>query len=695
MLIQTYEDYLQALDFIAQSEILAFDTETTGLNVRKDKVIGFSISNAETGIYVPIWSWNGTELVRIGLSDEQIEQILWALQAKKLLMFNASFDARITANNLGVDLLQSLYADVLLMKHTCDEEFPFGLKEIATKLWGHDVTKEKEEMQASIRANGGSAKEYYKASTETLARYGIKDGILTYREFNYYSKELQRQGLEAFYYNHEVLPLYREVTVPMEAQGVRLDIPYMNQSLADINQDLARLESDIQFAIAPDLAHTFTDWFLNKELKAETKTGKVPVWAKKYATRKEAWEARNPGAYMFNLQSGYHLKKLFFDTYSLEPLSRTPTGLPQCDENFLKSVRDVVDWVPSLIEFNKLFKLKSTYIERLLNESEDGRFYPRFQQHRTVSGRYAGDLQQLPRPISAAKGSPLVVDYTNRIRRFILPDVGHQLLSADYSQLEPTIFAHVSGDPALQLIFNSGLDFYSEVAMRTERLANVSSDKKASNYLGTLDKAKRQNAKKYALGIAYGETGYKLQFELGVSQAEGDKLVQDYWQAFPALRAAVDESHDEACYHGFVRTESGRIRHLPRAKYLFEKYGMRLRDSLQLWKDYNDRPEEYARMKQYRKEFNNLLNNSFNVKIQGLAASILSRASINMARILKNGSFKSKICLSVHDQLVLTVPHNEIDQVSALLQYEMQNVVKLAVPLIAEPVVGNNLQEAK
>jgi DNA polymerase-1 len=198
--VNSLEDVVTALEFINGHEILAYDTETTGLNVRTDNVIGFGVSSAIDGFYVPLLVYDATSglLCPSGPGKQSVLAILRALQSKKLITWNASFDMRMTLNNLGVDLLPALHADVLLLKHTCDEEFPFGLKEVATKVFGTKVTGEKEEMQASIKANGGTATEYYKAAGNLLAKYCVQDCLLTFRLFSFYSRELERQGLGSF-----------------------------------------------------------------------------------------------------------------------------------------------------------------------------------------------------------------------------------------------------------------------------------------------------------------------------------------------------------------------------------------------------------------------------------------------------------------------------------------------------------------
>jgi len=671
LIIRSDESLAQALTFIQQSDMLAFDVETDGLNVRKNKVIGIGISNGLDGIYLPIFDAITPTL------------LLKALIGKKLLTWNGAFDLPITKNNFGIDLLPSLHADVMLLKHTTDEEFPFGLKECAAIEFGHSAKAEQEELKASIKANGGSAKEFYKADMEILAKYCVQDCLLTYRLYNIYTKRLEDQGLTNFFYNEEVMPLYKTVTIPMEQKGMRLDMEGLIEAQKLISADIDKLQYEIQLQIAPHL-DIFKQWFLNKDYPFKTTTGKDSAWTKHYVTQYDAWAAENTG-YMFNLQSKHHLKKLFFDTLKCTPLSKTPTGLPQVDDEFIQSVSATYEWCSLLTVYNKLNKIKSTYIDRLLEESENGIWYPNFMQHRTVSGRFAGDAQQLPRPIP---GDDLVSKYTSAIRSFIIPREGNKLVSADYTSLEPTVFAHVSGDPSLQNIFNSDVDFYSEVAIKTERLTGVSSDKSAPNYLGKVNKAARQKAKAYSLGLAYGMTAYKLKFEIECDEKEAEQLVQDYYNAFPQLKQFMDQSVNSAETLGYVKTQTGRIRHLNEVKAIFDKYGPSIRNDLELWKTYNG-TSTYAQAKMDRKTYKNGVNNAINFQIQGLAASIVNRAAIKLA---KQGLIP--VC-QVHDELVYDLPITDISEKCQQIQAVMQNILPLTVPLRTEPQLGDNYAQCK
>jgi DNA polymerase-1 len=698
MLLDKESELYHVKEFIERREIIAIDTETTGLNTRNDRIIGIGISDQTSGVYITLAKFNNTVglLESTDISVESIQRILTQLQAKKLIMFNASFDARMIKSNFGIDLVPVLYCDVLLLKHTCNEDFPLDLKGIGASLFGSDVKAEKEAMKESIKASGGTASEFYKADPVLLGKYCIQDCLLTYRIFNYYSVLLKKEGLESFFYEKEVMPLCREVTIPMESTGVKLDTELMKSDLAAIKEDISEIENRIYSAIDPLLTE-FEIWFLNKEFPLTTAKGNPTKVGREAASlgaleaQREAY-AKTGAGHIFNLQSKIHLKKLFFEKLTCMPLSTTPTGLPQVDEEFLESVAPQYPWVQELITLNKLIKIKSTYIERMLEESEDSIFYPAFKQHGTVSGRYSGDIQQLPRPI---EDSGIVSKYNNNIRKYIIARQDSVLISCDYNQLEPTIFAHVSGDPALQKIFNDGLDFYSEVAIRTEKLVNVSSDKKAPNYLGKVNKAARQKAKAYALGIAYGMTGYKLHFEIGTDIPTAEQLVKDYLSGFPELDSWIKTSHSKVQSLGKISSQAGRVRHMPQARRIWAEHGARILEPRYRYafKDFDD--AKFEKLQSDYAVLKNCLNNAVNFQIQSLAASIVSCSSIVLARKFKQLNLKAKIIMSIHDEIVVECDKNETEIVSALMKQVMENIVKLSVPLTTEPKAGQNFFETK
>jgi predicted transcriptional regulator len=261
VLVNTKELVQKMARHILEYDIIAFDTETTSLNTRKGEIIGWSVSGKEgEGYYLPTKLFENQELV-----DAYIESIkaydisvklINMLIGKKLLMHNASFDCRFVKNYFKIDLLDSLHADTMLLVHTVNEEgagfgsnSPFGLKSIAKMIQtelGLDIEKSANEEQlalkSSIKENGGSVTrenyEIWKADINILAEYAAADTDLTLRIYNHFIKDLYDQGLENFFFVDEVMPLYKEVTIPMESIGVKLDMDLIRKTKEEVTQAL-------------------------------------------------------------------------------------------------------------------------------------------------------------------------------------------------------------------------------------------------------------------------------------------------------------------------------------------------------------------------------------------------------------------------------------------------------------------------
>src|SRR6056300_581451 len=248
------------IQHIQESNVIAYDTETDSLNMRKGQIVGFSVSgDIGIGFYLPTMAWDHDkesleELTIEGMGCHAIaKKILPMLIGKKLVMHNASFDCRFTKNFYVVDLLSSLWVENQLLVHTVQEEGAgmgvFGLKPLAISVQEHiglDVEKaaneEQIELKDSIKANGGEVTktnfEIYKADLDILSKYASADTDLTLRLCNYFLTKLKEENLEKFFFEEEVIPIYKEVTIPMEEYGVDLDMDLLQETHANIVKDL-------------------------------------------------------------------------------------------------------------------------------------------------------------------------------------------------------------------------------------------------------------------------------------------------------------------------------------------------------------------------------------------------------------------------------------------------------------------------
>ena len=577
---------------------------------------------------------------------------------------------------------------------------------------------------------GKPGTDIYRGDKELVGKYCIQDCHLTFRlAFNFVTK--MDKKLEKFFFIDEVMPLYKTVTIPMELKGIPVDVKNLERLQVDIQGDIAKLENQIQPLISPLLEKVFEPWYLWKNFPPR-RTGPFAQALVKYANlslpqtgsgafslSKKALESLEDSiyktflmggeylpndvvreiqntmidGYMFNLSSKHHLKKLFFETLGEEPLSKTEKGNPQVNDKFLDVMADKYEWASLLRDYNKLNKIKGTYIGRTLDLQENGIFYPSFQQHKTISGRYGSDLQQLPRPLENSQASEVVRKYNNEIRKSFIAGENYVFIDSDYESLEPHVFAHVSGDERLKDIFRSGRDFYSTIAIATEKLDGVSAVKSSDNYLGKVNKQLRQRAKPYCLGIPYGLEAYGLSKRLNIKQSDAKVLISNYLEAYPDLKAWMKKTDDMVKKVGQVASEAGRIRHMPKAPKIWKGHHDYILDSLEIWKQFNDDPRRYNQIKFLRKEMVNYLNNGRNFQIQSLAASITNRACIAIARELKRKGVDGHVCAQIHDQIIVRVPKSEAKQWQKTVQFLMENVYKLSLPLKAPAEISGDFYE--
>ena len=771
--VQDSETLKLMFQHIQESEVIAVDTETSGLNPRKDKVVGWSISGDEgIGFYIPTLVWNfdkgELELQTIdGTSTETISKNLFkTLKGKKLVFHNASFDVQFIKNYFGIDLLPDVWVDTGLLVHTVYEEGafgfgnPFGLKSIAImnqEALGLNVeeaaNQEQIELKESIKKNGGSVTkesfEIYKADLDILSKYASADTDLTLRICNLYLGKLRDEGLEKFFFEEEVMPIYREVTVPMEAYGVDLDTELIENIHDEIVKDQAENKEIVMKSLLaiPEVkewvvATSMTQFPVSHKgnwaqrlveryslpLPKSEKTGKYSLTGKfieeledsnvkqflltgdqaliedveKARISMALWKESNDGDYI-NIQSKKHLGEIVFGYMGIQPKvsgANTKSGRDKFDMSMVEELAKTYPWAENLRIYNKLLKIKSTYVDRFRDRQEDGRYYFYFKQNGTVSGRYGSDAQQLPKPLEEGEDAPVIMKYVNIVRRFLIAGDGRKVIDADYESLEPHCFASVTGDKKLQEIFNNGWDFYSTVAIQTEKLEGVSADKKAHNYLKKLDPVKRNKAKAYSLGIAYGMEAYALKMTLGVDQKVAEGLIKGYLDGFPQLAEWRERSREEVKAYGKIQNYVGRVRHLPKVQRLYEKFGDRMMDwrfrkelEIKIPPKYIKKDGEIVKtisprdqVTQAYRDYRNGLNNCLNFQLQSLAAAVVNRAAFKINLKAKELGIDAIVQAQVHDQLIINVAEKDAEMFAPYVQEIMENTTKLpGVALKAPP----------
>jgi DNA polymerase-1 len=350
----------------------------------------------------------------------------------------------------------------------------------------------------------------------------------------------------------------------------------------------------------------------------------------------------------FNLASPKQLGEILFERMKLPSLRKTATGQPSTDEEVLTELAADYPLPKLLLEHRALSKLKSTYTDKLpqMVNRRTGRVHTTFSQATAVTGRLASsdpNLQNIP--VRTPEG--------RRIREAFIAPPGHVIVSADYSQIELRIMAHLSGDPALVKAFDEGADIHRATAAEIFGVpaADVTTDQ-------------RRYIKAVNFGLIYGMGAFGLAQQLGIERGAAQQFIERYFQRYPGVAAYMQATREFAREHGYVETVFGRRLWLPDIKAA-------------------GGPRRAAAERA-----------AINAPMQGTAADLVKLAMIAVRNWIRRDRLGTKLLLQVHDELVLEVPDAELDRVKGELRIQMTGIAKLEVPLVVDVGVGPNWEKA-
>ena len=352
----------------------------------------------------------------------------------------------------------------------------------------------------------------------------------------------------------------------------------------------------------------------------------------------------------FNVDSPKQLGVILFDVLELDAKAKkTKTGQYSTSEDVLSKLANKHEIIPLILDYRSYRKLKSTYVDALpeLINPNTNRLHTTYLQTVAATGRLSSNNPNLQNiPIKTAKG--------REIRKAFIPrDENHVLLAADYSQIELRIIAAVSGDETMTKSFNAGEDIHSATAAKVFGIK-----------INEVTREQRGQAKAVNFGILYGQSAFGLAQKLNIKRKEAKAIIDSYFEQFSSIRSYIDKMQATARENGYVETIMNRRRYL---------------------KDINS---NNAIVRGHAER------NAINAPIQGSAADIIKVAMINIHKALKEGNFKTKMLLQVHDELVFDVPKNEVEDIKTLVKTNMENAVKLSVPLEVEMETASNWLEA-
>lgn len=569
-----------------------FDTETTGLDACSAEIVGIAFSFKESEAYYVPFTENQEEV------QKRIEKFRFVLEDENILKIgqNIKYDMLILSN-YGITVKGKVF-DTMIGHYLIQPEQKHNLDFLAEKYLNYNTIKTEE----LIGKKGVKQLSMRQVDVEKLVDYAAEDADITYCLKKEIEKEISENKLESLFWDME-MPLLR-VLYEMEKTGVSLDVDTLRKYASELSEQIIKLESDI------------------KEM----------------------------AGYDFNVGSPKQVGEVLFDRMKIdEKAKKTKSGQYSTNEEVLQKLQSKHPIIEKILDYRGLRKLLNTYVETLpeLINKRTGKIHTSFNQAVAATGRLSSNNPNLQNiPIRDEAGRELR-------KSFVSSDDEHVFLSADYSQVELRLMAHMSKDENMLAAFNKGEDIHATTAAKIYgvELADVTSDM-------------RRKAKTANFGIIYGISAFGLAERLNIPRSEGKALIEGYFESFPGVKEFMQKSVDKARENGFVETLYGRKRYLA---------------------DINSKNGIVRGVAE---------RNAINAPIQGSAADIIKMAMIKIQEQLKKKGLQSKMVLQVHDELNFDVLKSELDEVVPLVKNAMENAVQLDLPLLVEYGTGQNWLEA-
>ncbi|MEI6227582.1 MAG: DNA polymerase I [Methylophilaceae bacterium] len=576
--------------------LICVDTETTSLDPMSAKLVGLSFSVvAGCAAYLPLKHdyFDAPDQLDFSTSLNKIKPILENPLIKKVGQ-NLKYDQHVLANH-GITL-QGIAHDTLLQSYVLESHKTHGMDDLAERHLGLKTISFED-----VAGKGAKQVTFNQVTVEVAAEYAAEDADITLQLHQALYPQIAVDAKLDFIYSQIEMPSSNALFT-IERNGVLIDRDMLNIQSNEIGMKLIALEN-------------------------------------------QAYElAGQP----FNLASPKQLQEILFGKLGIKPLKKTPSGTPSTDEDVLQELALDYPLPKVLLEYRGLAKLKSTYTDKLprMINPHTGRVHTRYNQAVAITGRLASsdpNLQNIP--VRSAEG--------RRIREAFIAPAGCVIISADYSQIELRIMAHLSQDEGLLKAFAAGEDIHRATAAEIFGVEHA-----------TVDNEQRRYAKVINFGLIYGMSAFGLAQNLNIERSAAQSYIERYFARYPGVREYMNNTRDAAKSKGYVETYFGRRLWVPEIN---SSNGLRRAGA------------ERA---------------AINAPMQGTAADLIKLAMIAVANWIKAENLQSKLIMQVHDELVLEVPESELELVKITLPQLMQHVAKLDVPLLAEVGVGKNWEAA-
>lgn len=587
----TMEELGEMIAKMKKAGRFAFDTETTSTNPMEASLVGLSFCCDETeSFYIPV-SHNYLGVPKQPDKGEVLAALKPIMEDESLCKIgqNIKYDMIILYNE-GIEV-KGQCIDTMLASYLLNpERMSHSMDALSMEFLGHKCISFSE-----VCGKGKNAITFDEVDVETATKYSAEDANVTWLLAEKLAPLLEQSNLTSLFETLE-MPLVR-VLMEMETTGVKID----------------------------------SDFF--KSLHGEF--GKI-IQEKEKAIYEHA-------GHQFNLNSPKQVAVVLFDEIGLKPVKKTKTG-PSTDVTVLAVLADQHEIPRMLLDYRSLHKLVSTYVDTLpaLVNPKTGRIHCSFNQTVAATGRLSSSNPNLQNiPVRTTDG--------RKIREGFVPEPGNVLLSADYSQIELRVMAHLSGDPTMIEHFRIGEDIHRRTASEIFGIMPA-----------LVSKEERNSAKAINFGILYGISAFRLGKDLGIGAKKAQQYINLYFERYPLVRKCLDETVEKARETGYVQTILGRIRHLPQ---------LQAKDNAT--RSYGERM-------------------ALNTPIQGSAADLIKLAMIRLNKRIHNENLPLKMLIQVHDELVLETPKDQAEAMKQVVVDEMEQVYKLSVPLIVDASYGEN-----
>ena len=596
LIIVTESDLTAWLRRLDTAQLVSVDSETTSLDPMQAKLVGISFCiESHQAAYLPVrHSYPGVPpQLPLDVVLNRLRPWLENPEKPKLGQ-NLKYDMHVFANH-GIRL-QGVTQDTLLQSYVLESHQPHNMDSLALRHL--DI---KTVSYDDVTGKGVNRIGFDQVTLETATQYAAEDADITLRIHQALHPRIQQDERLHRVYRDIEMPV-QAVLFDMERHGVLLDVALLHQQSYELGEKLRALEQQA-FGIAEQ---------------------------------------------PFNLNSPKQIQEVLFSRLKLPVIKKTPTGVPSTDEEVLQQLALDYPLPKLLLDYRSLAKLKSTYTDKLpvMINSATGRVHTNYAQAVAVTGRLASsdpNLQNIP--VRTAEG--------RRIREAFIAPPGYRVVSADYSQIELRIMAHISQDAGLLDAFSAGEDIHRATAAEVFGIAR-----------DQVDQEQRRYAKVINFGLIYGMSEFGLASQLGIERSAARAYIERYFARYPGVQRYMQETRERARRLGYVETVLGRRLWLPE---IHHSNGNRRQGA------------ERA---------------AINAPMQGTAADIIKLAMIAVCGQLKAAQLRSKLIMQVHDELVLEVPEDEINEIQSLLPRCMEHVLELGVPLLIEIGIGQNWEQA-